>query len=97
MADRAKWTDARLDLVDRIDKHLESLDIGVRDLRGEMRALRSELRGEIGALRAEVRGGVGYVRGGIGELRSEISAVRRDGMITTAVLVAAIIGTGVLT
>jgi uncharacterized protein YlxW (UPF0749 family) len=31
------------------------------------------------------------------ELRSELSALRRDGMVATAALVAAIIGTGVLT
>jgi hypothetical protein len=31
------------------------------------------------------------------DLRSEVSAIRRDGMIATAALVAAIIGTGILT
>jgi hypothetical protein len=31
------------------------------------------------------------------ELRSEVSALRRDGMVATAALIAAIIGTGVLT
>ena len=31
------------------------------------------------------------------ELRSELSALRRHGMVATAALVAAIIGTGVLT
>jgi hypothetical protein len=31
------------------------------------------------------------------ELRRELSALRRDGMLATAALVAAIIGTGILT
>jgi hypothetical protein len=31
------------------------------------------------------------------DLRSEVSAIRRDGMVATAALLAAIIGTGILT
>jgi hypothetical protein len=31
------------------------------------------------------------------EVRSEVPAIRRDGMVATAALVAAIIGTGILT
>jgi hypothetical protein len=31
------------------------------------------------------------------ELRSEVSSIRRDGMVATTALVAAIIGTGILT
>jgi hypothetical protein len=66
MEPRTEWTDARLnDLVERLDKSLERLEQGQRDLRSE--------------------------------LRSEVSAIRRDGMVATAVLVAAIIGTGILT
>jgi hypothetical protein len=63
---RTEWTDARLnDLVERLDKTLDRLEQGQRDLRIE--------------------------------LRSELSAIRRDGMVATAALVAAIIGTGILT
>jgi hypothetical protein len=66
MAPSTEWTDARLnDLVERLDKSLERLEQGQRDLRSE--------------------------------LRSEVSAIRRDGMVATVVLVAAIIGTGILT
>jgi len=66
MEPRTEWTDARLnDLVERLDKSLERLKQGQRDLRSE--------------------------------LRSEVSAIRRDGMVATAVHVAAIIGTGILT
>jgi hypothetical protein len=62
MESRTEWTDARLnDLVERLDKTLDRLEQGQRDL------------------------------------RSEVSALRRDGMIATAMLIAAIIGTGALT
>jgi hypothetical protein len=61
MEARTEWTDARLnDLVERLDKTLDRLEQGQRDL------------------------------------RAEVAALRRDGMLATAALVAAIIGTGVL-
>jgi hypothetical protein len=53
------------DLVERLDKTLERLEQGQRDLRSE--------------------------------LRSEVSALRRDGLVATVAIVAAIIGTGALT
>jgi hypothetical protein len=37
------------------------------------------------------------LRGEMRELRGEMSALRRDGMVATVALVAAIIGTGILT
>jgi hypothetical protein len=84
MPDRVAWTDERLDdLVTRIDKQFEALDTSVRELRAEMRELRAEMR----EFRTEFRT----------ELRDEIAAVRRDGMIGFTTLVAAVIGTGVLT
>jgi hypothetical protein len=54
----------------------------MRGLREELRSSLAELRSEIRALRAEFRG--------------ELAAVRRDGMIATTAIVAAIVGTGVL-
>lgn len=73
MESRTDWTDARLnDLVERLDKTLERLEQGQRELR-------AELRGEILAVRAEMR------------------ELRRDGMLATVALIAAIVGTGVLT
>jgi hypothetical protein len=84
MEPRTEWTDARLnDLVERVDMNMKRLDEGLRDLRGEMLELRSELRAEIRELRSEMRG--------------EIRELRRDGVLATAALVAAIVGTGVLT
>jgi hypothetical protein len=73
MESRTDWTDARLnDLVERLDKTLERLEQGQRELR-------AELRGEISAVRSEMR------------------ELRRDGMLATVALIAAIVGTGVLT
>jgi hypothetical protein len=73
MESRTEWTDARLnDLVERLDKTLERLEQGQRELR-------VELRTEIAAVRAEMR------------------ELRRDGMVATVALIAAIVGTGVLT
>ena len=66
MEPRTEWTDGRLnDLVERLDKTLERLEQGQRDLRSE--------------------------------LRSEVSALRRDGLVATVAIVAAIIGTSALT
>jgi hypothetical protein len=61
MEPRGRVDGYALDLVERLDKTLDRLEQGQRDL------------------------------------RSEVSAIRRDGMIATAALVAAIIGTGILT
>jgi hypothetical protein len=73
MAPRTEWTDARLnDLVERLDRNMERLHEGLRDLRGEMLEMRREMRGEI-------------------------SELRRHGVLATVALVAAIVGTGVLT
>jgi hypothetical protein len=60
MEPRTEWTDARLnDLVERLDRTLERLEQGQRELRlelrGEVSSLRSELRAELSALR---RGGM---------------------------------------
>jgi hypothetical protein len=71
------------DLVERVDKSLERLEQGQRDLCAEMRDLRAALRTEMRELRDE--------------LRNEISALRRDGTVTTVAIVAAIVGTGLLT
>ena len=66
MESRTEWTDARLnDLGERLDKTLERLEQGQRDLRSE--------------------------------LRSEFSALRRDLRVATVLLVATVVGTGILT
>jgi hypothetical protein len=62
---------------------VERLEKTLDRLDRDVRALREELRSEIAGLR--------------GELRSEIAAVRRDGAVATVAIVAAIVGTGVLT
>jgi hypothetical protein len=109
MTPRTEWTDARVnDLVKRLDRTMERQNEALRDLRAEMRALRGEMRSEIGGLRREMRGEVGGLRGEmgglgselrteIGGLRTEIRELRRDGVLATAALLAAIVGTGVLT
>jgi hypothetical protein len=61
----------------------ERLDRTLDRLDRDVRELRVELRSEVSALRSE--------------LHSELAALRRDGMVATAALVAAVIGTGVLT
>jgi hypothetical protein len=77
MEPRTEWTDARLnDLVERLDRTLERLEQGQRELR-------VELCGEVSSLRSE--------------LRAELSALRRDGMVATVAIIAAIVGTGALT
>ena len=58
MEPRTEWTDARLnDLVERLDRTLERLEQGQRDLRvelrGEVSSLRSDLRAEVSALRRD--------------------------------------------
>jgi hypothetical protein len=45
--------------------------------------MRVELRGEVSSLRSE--------------LRADVSALRRDGMVATVAIIAAIVGTGALT
>jgi hypothetical protein len=82
------------DLVERLDGTMERLHEGLRDLRGEMTALRSEMRGEMVELRSEMRGEMSELRS---EMRREMSELRRDGVLATAALVTAIVGTGVLT
>jgi hypothetical protein len=44
--------------------------------------MRVELRGEVSSLRSE--------------LRADVSALRRDGMVATVAIIAAIVGTGAL-
>jgi hypothetical protein len=84
MGPRTEWTDARLnDLVERLDMTMGRLHEGLRDLRSEMLELRSDMRRDMSELRSEIR--------------SEIRELRRDGVLATAALVAAIVGTGVLT
>jgi hypothetical protein len=58
MEPRTEWTDARLnDLVERLDRTLERLEQGQRELRvelrGEVSSLRSELQTEVSALRRD--------------------------------------------
>jgi hypothetical protein len=58
MEPRTEWTDARLsDFVERLDRTLERLEQGQRELRvelrGEVSSLRSDLRAELSALRRD--------------------------------------------
>jgi hypothetical protein len=66
----------------RLNDLVERLDKSPERLDRDVRELRSEVR----EFRGEMR-----------ELRTGVSVIRRDGMVTTVALVAAIIGTGILT
>jgi len=95
MAPGTEWTDARLnDLVERLDGTMARLHEGLRDLRAETLALRSEMHSEFSGLRSEMHSEISGLRS---EMRDEVRALRRDGVLATAALVAAIVGTGVLT
>jgi hypothetical protein len=67
----------------RLNDLVARLDRSLGRLDLDVRELRSEFQSEVSGLRAE--------------LRSEMLALRRDGMVATAAIVAAIVGTGVLT
>jgi hypothetical protein len=66
---REAWTDERLD---NLQKHMEE---GFRDVKAEVRTLRSEVKGEMQSLRSEVTGEVQSLRT---ELKEEIGSVRTE-------------------
>ncbi len=69
-------------LQDLIAPQLESIKGEIGELRGEMRSeigtLRGEMHGEIGTLRGEMHGEIGTLRGELGEVRTEIGALRSE-------------------
>jgi DNA repair exonuclease SbcCD ATPase subunit len=91
---REAWTDQRLDdLQKHMDEGFREVKAEIRSLRsevkGEIESLRSELKGEIQSLRVELRGEIGDLRGEIGELRTSMDA-KFDRLTYT--LIAALIG-----
>ncbi len=74
---------------EQIDRRLGFLEVGIRDLRGEIatefgsvRAEFGSVRGEFGSVRGEIMGQIGSVRGemtgGFGSVRQEIDGVREE-------------------
>jgi len=86
MAPKENETEHRLDELNlKVDAGLSRVDADIRELRGEIKALRVELKGEIQELRTELKGE-------IQELRAEIAGLNRT-LITAAVaIVVALIG-----
>ena len=76
---REAWTDERLD---DLQKHM---DEGFREVKAEIRSLRSEMKEEIATTRRELKGEIGAVRGGLEKLNE-----RFDRLNFT--LIAALIG-----
>jgi phage shock protein A len=69
-----------------MEPRTEWTDARLNDLVERLDRSLERLDRDVRELRTEIR-----------ELRGEVSAIRRDGMVATAALVAAIIGTGILT
>lgn len=91
---REAWTDERLDdLKDHMDEGFREVKAEVRSLRsevkGEIESLRCELKAEIQSLRIELRGEIGGLCSEIGELRTRMDA-KFDRLTYT--LIAALIG-----
>lgn len=61
--ERAAWTDERLDdLAEAMRSGFDRVDQDMRDLRMEVRALRSDLTGEIASVRSGLGGEIGALR-----------------------------------
>ncbi|HEX2358635.1 MAG TPA: hypothetical protein VHH72_02330 [Solirubrobacterales bacterium] len=61
--ERSAWTDERLDdLAEAMRSGFARVDGDIRDLRGEVGALRTELRSEMGMLRSELGGQIEGLR-----------------------------------
>lgn len=61
--ERGAWTEERLDdLATSMREGFARVDNDIRDLRGEIAALRTELHGEIGALRTELTAQIDSLR-----------------------------------
>ncbi len=67
---------------EQIDRRLGFLEVGIRDLRGEIATEFGSVRGEFGSVRGEIMGQIGSVRGemtgGFGSVRQEIGGVREE-------------------
>lgn len=61
--ERAAWTDERLDdLSEGIRSGFARVDHDIRDLRGEVGALRADVNAQMGAMRSELGGQIEAVR-----------------------------------
>lgn len=76
---RESWTDERLD---DLQKHM---DEGFREVKAEIRSLRSEMKEEIATTRLELKGEIGEVRGGLQKLNERFDRLNYT-------LIAALIG-----
>jgi len=76
---RETWTDERLD---DLQKHM---DEGFREVKAEIRSLRSEIKEEIATTRLELKGEIGEVRGGLQKLNERFDRLNYT-------LIAALIG-----
>jgi uncharacterized coiled-coil DUF342 family protein len=75
---REAWTDERLDdLKDGMHREFGQVHEDNRELRTEIRAVKTELKGEIADLRTELMGEIGglctELKGEIGDLRTEMN------------------------
>jgi predicted nucleic acid-binding Zn-ribbon protein len=90
MAPNENQTERRLDELNlKVDAGFSRVDQDVRELRGEIKALRTELKGEIQELRIELKGE-------IQELRSEIAGLNRTLIAAAVAIVVALIGSNAL-
>jgi predicted nucleic acid-binding Zn-ribbon protein len=101
MTPRDHETEHRLDeLTLKVDSGFDRLDKDIRELRGEIKALRTELKGEIKALRTELKGEIQELRtelkGEIQELRAEIASLNRTLIAAAVAIVVALIGSNAL-
>jgi len=77
---REKWTDGRLDdMNERIGEGFSRLHHELREVRAEIRALRTDIGTEFGSVRAEIGSEIRSVRSENGSLRDEMSS-RFDAM-----------------
>jgi hypothetical protein len=77
---REKWTDGRLDdMNERISEGFNRLDHELRDVRAEIRALRTDIGAEFGSVRSEIGSEFGSVRSENDSLRAEMNS-RFDAM-----------------
>lgn len=73
--ERGAWTDQRLDdLAQRMDAGFERVDRDVREMRGEIGALRAEMHGDFNALRLTLlRIGGGIMVGLVGVITALVA------------------------